>query len=104
MLLWAPGGFEGQKLHLWLAASCQFAQSDGACEGGGTFFGIAAKIFAIMFSPKITTARNEPSKLSAMDLVLKVNAGRMRGKHEEEERAKMKRGRGEGGEERKRLS
>lgn len=33
-MLQFPGGCEGQKLHPWLAARCQSAQSGGAKEGG----------------------------------------------------------------------
>ena len=35
MLLWTPGGREGQKLRLWFAASCQSAQSGGRGKGMG---------------------------------------------------------------------
>lgn len=76
MLLWTPGECEGQKLHLWLAASCQSAQSGGAREGGREVeredvLGMLAKDLVIISPSKTTTPRSQREMRGMVLVVLK---------------------------------
>lgn len=95
MLLWTPGGCEGQKLHLFLGSQLSICPNEWV--GGRDFLEMLAKE-VIMLQSKTTTQRGRLHKDgSGGPCGIGVTARRLRGGYEKVKRAKERRDEGKDG-------